>query len=90
MKVGVLFVVLLQPLDSSIPITDLSFDYLEKYAEKTTRRERKHVNDPVQPIDGPVIDPKCRIVCQDCAENVRKEKLPKKALANGLWLGEVP
>ncbi len=29
-------------------------------------------------------------MCLECAESVRKKKLPKKALANGLWLGEVP
>ncbi len=74
----------------SVSTKELSFEYLKEFAESITRKERKDVTDPVQPVDGPVIDQKCKIVCQDCAESVRRRKLPKKALANGLWLGEVP
>ncbi len=74
----------------SVSTKELSFEYLKEFAESITWKERKDVTDPVQPVDGPVIDQKCKIVCQDCAESVRRRKLPKKALANGLWLGEVP
>ncbi len=55
-----------------------------------TRVERKHNTEPVTYIHGPVIDNKCKIVCLECADSVRRKKLPKNALANGLWLGEVP
>ncbi len=74
----------------SVPTSDLSFEYLTQYAEKTTRMERKLASDLVQPINGPVVDSTCKIVCLDCAENVRRRKLPKKSMANGLWLGQVP
>ncbi len=77
-------------LNCSVPISDLSYEYLDECAEKVTRKERKHSTEPVNYIQGPVIDKKCKIVCLECAESVRKKKLPKKALANGLWLGEVP
>ncbi len=29
-------------------------------------------------------------MCLECAESVRRGKLPKNSLANGLWIGEVP
>lgn len=74
----------------ALPVKDLCFDYLRDYAETTTRKERRDASDPVEPINGPVIDYNCKIVCMECAEAVKKCKLPKKALANGLWLGEVP
>ncbi len=77
-------------LNSSLPLSDFSYEYLEIDSEKCTRIERKHSSEPITYIQGPVIDNKCKIVCLECAESVRKKKLPKKALANGLWLGEVP
>ncbi len=63
---------------------------MKGYTDKITRKERRKETDPVESIDGPVIDLNCKIVCLDCAINVRRKKLPKKALANGLWIGDVP
>ncbi len=42
-------------LKASVPSSDLSFQYLEQYAEKVTRKERKHAADPIEHINGPVI-----------------------------------
>ncbi len=77
-------------IKSSVPSSELSFQYLEQYAEKVTRKERKHAADPIEHITGPVIASRCKIVCLECAEAVKMKKLPKNSLANGLWLGEMP
>ncbi len=90
MNLVVLYVGGLTLLNSLLPISDFSYEYLEDNCEKITRIERKLSSEPITYIQGPVIDHKCKIVCLECAESVWKKKLPKKALANGLWLGEVP
>ncbi len=72
-------------INSSLPISDFSYEYLEEYAEQTTRIERKcNTTDPINYIHGPVIDKKCKFVCSECAESVQRKKLPKKAF--GEWL----
>src|SRR6266567_1063967 len=40
--------------------------------------------------NGPVLDYSCSKICNDCRMSVRKGKVPRLALANGLWLGKVP
>lgn len=80
----------LTPIDKSIPITDVNLDYLNDCDGKFTRQERLSARDPVLPIKGPILEPTCKIICLECEESVRKKKLPKKALANGLWIGDVP
>ncbi|KAF7965594.1 hypothetical protein HWV62_42679, partial [Athelia sp. TMB] len=39
---------------------------------------------------GPVLDERCDHVCHDCHGALKSRKVPMMALANGLWLGEVP
>ena len=39
---------------------------------------------------GPVLDYKCDKICDKCRQSVRKGDVPHLALANGLWLGNVP
>jgi len=55
-----------------------------------TRKERLAFEDPVQELGGPVIDSSCKDICQTCLRSLEKGKVPKLALANGLWLGPVP
>ena len=52
--------------------------------------ERLSSNDPIEDIPGPVLDPNCDSICKTCYAAVKKNKLPKFALARGLWIGNVP
>lgn len=65
-------------------------DFLGDYSSGCTRQERKNAKEPVQEIEGPVVDRNCCLVCPSCFKYLKNKKLPPKALANGLWLGEVP
>jgi hypothetical protein len=55
-----------------------------------TRRERKDPAEPISELDGPTIDTSSDYICISCKDKVRHRKLPKFALARGLWLGEIP
>ena len=59
-------------------------------ATGVTRIERSNKNQPLREFKGPVLDYACNHICDGCREQVRKEKVPHYALANGLWLGDVP
>ena len=59
-------------------------------APGVTRIERKSVTQAVSEFKGPVLDYRCDKICDDCRKVVRKGKVPHLALANNLWLGEVP
>ncbi|KAK0433178.1 hypothetical protein EV421DRAFT_1683688, partial [Armillaria borealis] len=79
-----------------IPLSELSksrnvtrfFSILEN--DTCTRKEQKNESDPINPIGGPVIDPSTQFICLKCRSSIRKGQVPKNALANGLWLGNVP
>lgn len=58
--------------------------------EDITRLERKSVNDPVQQIKGPVFDSSSKGTCKLCHKELSNGVLPAHALANGLWIGDVP
>ncbi|KAK0447508.1 hypothetical protein EV421DRAFT_1706596, partial [Armillaria borealis] len=55
-----------------------------------TRTERLSSHDNVTDVPGPVIDNSTPYICLKCRAAVREGNIPKKAMANGLWLGEVP
>ena len=55
-----------------------------------TRQERSTSTSPIKEFKGPVLDYSCSAICNDCRSCVRKEKIPRFALANGLWIGKVP
>jgi len=59
-------------------------------ADNITRKEWLSSKDPIQEISGPVIDEACENICYTCLESLKKEKVPKHALASSLWLGPVP
>ncbi|EJD38107.1 hypothetical protein AURDEDRAFT_72512, partial [Auricularia subglabra TFB-10046 SS5] len=40
--------------------------------------------------DGPILAPDCTGVCSDCADSLSDGRVPKFALADGLWVGNVP
>ncbi|KAL1725522.1 hypothetical protein EV714DRAFT_221121, partial [Schizophyllum commune] len=56
----------------------------------STRLERRSASDPVRHIDEPVLAQGCDRLCISCYTDLVDGKRPLLALANGLWLGEVP
>ncbi|KAF7977176.1 hypothetical protein HWV62_4617 [Athelia sp. TMB] len=56
----------------------------------STRKERTVATQPIEEIVGPVIDKTCTHVCNDCHGFLDNGRVPINALANGLWVGDVP
>ncbi|KAJ4479508.1 hypothetical protein C8J55DRAFT_407506, partial [Lentinula edodes] len=54
------------------------------------RVPRLHSSEPVRERSGPIIDNTCKMICNSCRSDLRTGKVPRYALCNGLWLGEVP
>src|SRR6202453_2196297 len=76
-------------------LSDLSSDNIDLSVLNTTgydftRKERKHSTEPISELDGPAVDTSCHYICVSCKQTLRRKKMPKFALARGLWLGEVP
>ncbi|KAK0215548.1 hypothetical protein IW262DRAFT_1277345, partial [Armillaria fumosa] len=65
-----------------------SFGVLENGS--CTRKERFDDADPIAPCPGPVHDATTDLICLKCRTDIRKGIVPKRALATGLWIGEVP
>ncbi|KAK0220725.1 hypothetical protein IW262DRAFT_1557606 [Armillaria fumosa] len=65
-----------------------SFGVLENGS--CTRKERFDDADPIAPRPGPVRDATTDVICLKCRTDIRKGIVPKRALATGLWIGEVP
>ena len=59
-------------------------------APDITRILRKKNSEPIRGYKGPVLDYSCGSICDGCRQHLRNGKVPKNALANGLWLGPVP
>jgi hypothetical protein len=55
-----------------------------------TRKARCKSTDPVRELRGPILALGCNRVCPICVESLDKNKMPTLALANGLWIGEIP
>ena len=58
-------------------------------APGVTKQERFKRTDKMREFPT-AIDHKCNKVCNDCRASLRLGKVPKYALAKGLWLGPVP
>jgi hypothetical protein len=74
----------LKPFDSSVYESYLLADNMR------TRKERTGGQQPITPIDGIVVDQKCKGICNACDKSLSNLKVPRLALARGLWLGDVP
>ena len=55
-----------------------------------TRLPRKSADDPIKEIEGPILDTNCKHVCRECVSYLERKVMPPTALANGLWVGQVP
>ncbi|KAH7904852.1 hypothetical protein BJ138DRAFT_1138441 [Hygrophoropsis aurantiaca] len=75
----------------SIDILDDSMLQLLKPAMNgLTRQTRSSSDEPICDMPGPVIDSKCSRACISCVDILQRGKTPTLALANGIWLGDVP
>jgi len=74
------------------PIDHLNckLDHLMAFGLGFTQMERKISSDPICELGGPIINQDCRYICKSCKETVIRGRIPKFALARGLWLGKVP
>ena len=54
-----------------------------------TQIERSTDNTPIKEFKGPVLDYSCSVICDSCRADVCRDKVPRLALARGLWLGKV-
>jgi hypothetical protein len=55
-----------------------------------TRKARSKNSDPVRELRGPVLASHCKKACPACVESLDKKHMPTLALANGLWIGDIP
>ncbi|KAJ3521857.1 hypothetical protein NMY22_g12139 [Coprinellus aureogranulatus] len=54
------------------------------------RKERHSSDQPIEYETGPILDRALSAVCSSCLHGLEDGKRPRHALANGLWIGEVP
>jgi hypothetical protein len=59
-------------------------------ASGVSRIERKNSSNRLREYTGPILDYNCSMICNSCRKSIRTSKVPKLALANGLWIGDVP
>ncbi len=59
-------------------------------ASGVSRIERKNSSSRLCEYTGPILDYNCSMICNPCRGAIRNGKIPKLALANGLWIGDVP
>jgi hypothetical protein len=80
----------LTPMRELTPLRDTpcSLDILER--DGVTRMQRKFEYEEAQDINGPVLDSTCDSMCVECETALANGTVPKLALANGFWIGEVP
>ncbi|TFK50559.1 hypothetical protein OE88DRAFT_1602287, partial [Heliocybe sulcata] len=55
-----------------------------------TRKERFTSADPIETIPGPILAHNKKHICPECVISLEKGQAPDQALANGLWLGNIP
>ncbi len=77
----------------------LDLRHLERTGFGVTRTERMRDDEPLDELTGPILYG-CGIelqdgeeslnVCNPCYNGIKAKKLTRHALANGLWIGEVP
>jgi hypothetical protein len=63
--------------------------YLLERSE-VTRKERHKTSDKMTGMSGPVLINELNKICNTCARSLKADKVPKKSLANGLWIGSIP
>ncbi|KZT04723.1 uncharacterized protein LAESUDRAFT_657237 [Laetiporus sulphureus 93-53] len=75
---------------STLSDCDIDLRILMPTTKAMTRKERGSIQDPIAELKGPVILPTCDHVCAECLRDLEKGSLSTDALANDLWIGEIP
>jgi hypothetical protein len=79
----------LTPICEMVELSEVENISLLK-SDGVARKSRSKSSDLVKELRGPILAPGCSRVCPTCAESLDKKKIPTLALANGLWIGEIP
>jgi hypothetical protein len=79
----------LTPIYEMVEVSEVENISLLK-VDGVTRKARFKGSDLVKELRGPILAPGCSKVCAICAESLDKGNMPTLALANGLWVGEIP
>ncbi|KAJ6464414.1 hypothetical protein C8R45DRAFT_787333, partial [Mycena sanguinolenta] len=74
----------------STPKEDVMLDWDLLRREGVTRKPRSNASEAIVDEDGPVMDHRCTHVCVKCESSMRRHTVPNNALANNLWIGEIP
>jgi len=77
-------------MSSLIKLSDIKCSLDPLVCVGVTRLPRNSANDQIKEIHGPIIDTNCKHVCCECVTFLKKKKMPPTALANGLWIGDIP
>jgi hypothetical protein len=80
----------LEPLTNLRELAQSSCNLDILQIENIGRRERKSESDPITPLMDRILIPTCKHICNKCEDSLLKVKVPLNALANGLWIGEIP
>ncbi|KAH6888905.1 hypothetical protein BKA70DRAFT_1041779, partial [Coprinopsis sp. MPI-PUGE-AT-0042] len=81
----------LHPRLTLTPMTSFETDFFDPLnVQGISRLPRQRSSDPILDVPGPVLDHRLDKVCSSCVRQLKKSRIPRLALANGLWLGEVP
>ncbi|KAL1750009.1 hypothetical protein FB107DRAFT_224601, partial [Schizophyllum commune] len=75
---------------TSRPLKDKKLDLSLLIEPHATRLERTTPDRPPRRIEGPVLATGCDRTCPTCYQFLLSGRRPPLALANGLWIGEVP
>jgi len=75
---------------SELNSLDIDLCVLNATGHGFTQKERKFSTDAITELEGNIIDTTCNYICASCKESIKHGKIPKFALARGLWLGQIP
>ena len=73
-----------------VPLQEQKFNKNLLTIPDITRKERKTPTDSIKSLSGPVLASNCSDICLTCLKSLQKNKVPINALANGLWIGDIP
>ncbi|KAJ3532259.1 hypothetical protein NMY22_g7818 [Coprinellus aureogranulatus] len=80
----------LTPKTSLVPFQGITCSLVPLIEPGIMRLERSSPRERLDFGVGPVLDETCDSICHNCHSSLKRGKRPRKALANGLWLGAVP
>lgn len=80
----------LYPVKDLKSLKSLNIDLNILTVTGVTMKERMSADEPLEDEEGPVLTGDKDSVCISCVRSLQKNQVPLLALANGLWIGEIP